>query len=82
VGNNGTVGVDRIGVEAMSDQINRKEQSDKFLSWANENQGQADEYMRALINICKATAPSAWEELFRVTLNNARAQIKAEKAAK
>jgi hypothetical protein len=65
----------------MSDQINWEEKAEKYLAWANENQAQADEYMRALMNICKATAPGAWEELFRVTLTNARDQIKAEKAA-
>lgn len=36
----------------MSDQINWEEQAEKFLAWANENQTQADEYLRALTLAC------------------------------
>lgn len=41
---------------------------------------QAAEYLRALENISKVTAPHAWEALFSATLIKARKEIAAERA--
>jgi hypothetical protein len=65
----------------MSDPINWQEQAEKFMAWANENQAQADEYLRALTLACD-DMPGDTKVLVSTYIALARKQIAAKKAAK